>query len=252
MEKKTVLITGASSGIGLETAKLLLLKGHKVVGTGRRKERLEAIKNEFGAENFLALHFDVSDFGQAENAIKNLPPDWKNIDVLFNNAGNAHGLDLFQDGPSSDWGSMIDINVKGLFLLTECVLPGMLARKKGHIINMGSVAADQIYPKGAAYCASKAAVSAFTKGLRMDLNAAGIKVSEIKPGMVETEFSLVRFKGDEKRAKSVYEGLKPLSGKDVAEVVVYMIEAPEHVNLAEVTLMPLAQASTTLFKRELK
>jgi 3-hydroxy acid dehydrogenase/malonic semialdehyde reductase len=250
MEKKTIFISGVTSGIGLETAKILLEKGHRIIGTGRRKERLEDIFNQFGPDLFLPLCFDLSDMEATETALKSIPEDWQAIDILFNNAGNAHGLDFFQEGNRSDWEAMVDINIKGLVLVTEFFLPGMIARKKGHIINMGSVAADQIYPKGAMYCASKAAVSAFTQGLRMDLNAHGIKVSEIKPGMVETEFSLVRFKGDEDRAQKVYQGLKPLSGKDVAEVVVYMMEAPAHVNLAEILIMPLAQASTTLFNRQ--
>jgi NADP-dependent 3-hydroxy acid dehydrogenase YdfG len=250
MEVKTIFISGVTSGMGMETALLLLDKGHRVIGTGRRKDRLDTLAKQYGPDLFLPLCFDVADTVSAEAALKNIPEEWQNIDILFNNAGNAHGLDLFQEGKQEDWEAMIDINIRGLVWLTGYFLPSMLARKKGHIINMGSVAADQIYPKGAMYCASKAAVSAFTQGLRMDLNASGIKVSEIKPGMVETEFSLIRFKGDEDRAKKVYEGLKPLSGKDVAEVIVYMMEAPEHVNLAEVLIMPLAQASTTIFNRQ--
>lgn len=250
METKTIFISGVTSGIGLETAKILMDKGHRVLGTGRRMDRLELLVRQYGPERFLPLCFDAGDTAACEVALNSIPEDWQTLDILFNNAGNAHGLDFFQDSDRADWEAMIDINIRGLVYITSYFLPRMLARGKGHILNMGSIAADQVYPKGAMYCASKAAVSAFTQGLRMDLNAAGIKVSEIKPGMVETEFSLVRFKGDEDRAGKVYEGLKPLSGRDVADVVVYMMEAPAHVNLAEVLLMPLAQAGTTLFNRK--
>lgn len=248
MNQKTILITGATSGIGSETARLLLEKGHRIVATGRRKERLDQLASEYG-DQILTLCFDVQDRDAVRAQIDSLPPDWKTIDVLVNNAGNAHGMDSFQTGNWADWEAMIDINVKGLVAVTEAVLPLMRIRQKGHIINLGSIAGDQPYANGSLYCASKAAVSTFTDCLRIDLNREGIKVSEIKPGMVETEFSLVRFKGDEERARKVYQGVTPLTGKDVAEVIVYMVEAPAHVNLAEVLLLPLAQASATVFNR---
>ena len=250
MRKKLACITGATSGIGRETALLLRDRGYRILATGRRKERLEALSSEFPPEDLHTLCFDVRDREAIQKNFSGLPPDWQDIDVLVNNAGNAHGLDLFQDGSWADWEAMIDGNVKGLVAVTEAVLPLMRRRGQGHILNLGSIAGDQAYAKGALYCASKSAVSMFTECLRIDLNAEGIKVSEIKPGMVETDFSLVRFKGDAERAAKVYEGVKPLSGKDVAEVIVYMIEAPAHVNLAEVMLMPLAQASATVFNRK--
>jgi NADP-dependent 3-hydroxy acid dehydrogenase YdfG len=250
MQTKTALITGATSGIGLETARILHAKGYSIIATGRRQERLDALKSEFSNERIFTCCFDVRNREELQSQIQSLPEEWKAIDVLINNAGNAHGMEPFQEGNWTDWEAMIDINIKGLVAVTEAVLPLMLARKSGHIINVSSIAGDQAYPKGSLYCASKSAVSMITECLRIDLNAEGIKVSEIKPGMVETEFSLVRFKGDQSRAESVYKGVTPLSGKDVAEVIVYMVEAPKHVNIAEVLLMPLDQASTTVFNRK--
>jgi len=250
MSRKTALITGATSGIGLETARILHQKGYHIIGTGRRKDRLENLEAEFKCERILTLCFDVRNRTELRSLIQSVPEEWKAIDVLINNAGNAHGMEPFQDGSWQDWEAMIDINIKGLIAVTEVVLPFMLARKSGHILNIGSIAGDQAYAKGSLYCASKSAVSMITECLRIDLNAEGIKVSEIKPGMVETEFSLVRFKGDEQRVKQVYNGVTPLTGKDVAEVIVYMLEAPKHVNIAEVLLMPLDQASTTVFNRK--
>jgi 3-hydroxy acid dehydrogenase / malonic semialdehyde reductase len=251
MQKKLACITGATSGIGRETALLLKEKGYRILATGRRIERLQTLSDQFSPDDIHTLCFDVRDRDAVRHQFSTLPPDWQDIDVLVNNAGNAHGLDLFQEGSWTDWEAMIDANVKGLVAVTEAVLPFMRRRGKGHIVNLGSIAGDQAYAKGALYCASKSAVSMFTECLRIDLNAEGIKVSEIKPGMVETEFSLVRFKGDAERAAKVYEGVQPLTGKDVAEVLVYMIEAPAHVNVAEVLLMPLAQASATVFNRKL-
>ena len=239
---RLVCITGATSGIGLETARILHSKGYRILATGRRQDRLDALQNELG-ERIHCLNFDVRDRAALRSAVENLPAEWQDIEVLVNNAGNAHGLDLFQDGSWDDWEVMIDINVKGLVAMTEAILPTMRRLGRGHIVNLSSIAGMQGYPKGALYCASKSAVSMLSECLRIDLNAEGIKVSDIRPGMVETEFSLVRFKGDEERAANVYKGLKPLSGRDVAEVIVFMIEAPAHVNLAEVLLLPLAQAS---------
>jgi len=250
MAKKIALITGATSGIGLETARILHQKGYWIIATGRREENLKNLEKEFENERIITLCFDVKDRDAVQKNINGLPDEWKQIDVLINNAGNAHGLDLFQDGSWADWEAMIDVNVKGLIAVTEAVLHFMRERKSGHIINVSSIAADQAYAKGSLYCATKSAVSMITECLRIDLNAEGIKVSEIKPGMVETEFSLVRFKGDAERAKQVYKGCEPLTGKDVAEVIAYMVEAPRHVNIAEVLLMPLDQASTTVFNRK--
>jgi NADP-dependent 3-hydroxy acid dehydrogenase YdfG len=181
--------------------------------------------------------------------LASLPENWREISLLINNAGNAHGMDFFQEGNWDDWEAMMDINVKGLLAVTEAVLPAMRASGKGHIINVGSIAGEQPYPKGSVYCASKSAVKMISDCLRIDLNTEGIKVSEIRPGMVETDFSLVRFKGDTDRAAQVYKGLKPLSGKDVAEAILWMAEAPAHVNLSEVVIMPLAQASARDFHR---
>jgi 3-hydroxy acid dehydrogenase/malonic semialdehyde reductase len=250
MDKRIVLITGATSGIGLETARILHSNGYYIIATGRREEKLKALQTEFNDERIYTLCFDVRNRAAIRSNLDRLPEDWKKIDVLVNNAGNAHGMDLFQDGKWEDWEAMIDINIKGLIAVTEAVLPSMLKNKSGHIINVSSIAGQQAYPKGSLYCASKSAVSMITECLRIDLNQEGIKVSEIKPGMVETEFSLVRFKGDAERAKQVYKGVEPLTGKDVAEVIVYMIQAPKHVNIAEVLLMPLAQASATVFNRK--
>lgn len=248
MSKKTALITGATSGIGWATAIRLHQEGFRIIGTGRRKDRLLELEKKLKTDIF-TLKFDVRQRNQVQAALASLPPDWQNIDILINNAGNAHGLDLVQDGNWDDWEAMIDINVKGLIAVTESVLPGMMARKTGHIINLGSIAADQAYIRGAVYCASKAAVSLFTQGLRLDLNAAGIKISELKAGMVETEFSLIRFKGDSQRANQVYSGLEPLKAEDIADTIAYMALAPHHVNLAEVLMLPLAQASAHTFNR---
>ncbi len=246
--KKIALITGATSGIGLETTRLLLAADWNVIITGRRKDRLDQLSEEFG-DAVHALHFDVRDRQELRKQLGNLPESWQQIALLVNNAGNAHGLDHFQDGSWEDWEAMIDINVKGLLAVTKAVLPLMRQRGEGHIINIGSIAGEQPYAKGSVYCASKSAVSMLSDCLRIDLNAEGIKVSEIRPGMVETDFSLVRFKGDAERAAQVYKGLKPLSGKDVAEAIVWMALAPAHVNLAEVVIMPLAQASARDFNR---
>lgn len=245
---KTALITGSTSGIGWATACKLHQMGFRIIATGRRQERLNELQKILET-NVLTMNFDVSNRIEVQESLQNLPADWSQIDVLINNAGNAHGLDLIQDGNWADWEAMIDINVKGLLAVTEVILPGMIERKSGHIINLGSIAGDQAYAKGAVYCASKAAVSLLTQGMRLDLNAVGIKVSELKAGMVETEFSKVRFKGDSDRAAGVYSGLEPLKAEDVADTLAFMISAPRHVNLAEVLLLPLAQASAHTFHR---
>ena len=247
--KKIALVTGATSGIGLETTRLLAAAGWHIIINGRRQDRLEALEQEYGGQ-VLPLCFDVRDRAELRRLLQDLPEAWQDVSLLINNAGNAHGLEPFQEGSWEDWEAMIDINVKGLLAVTEAVLPLMLRRKSGHIINIGSIAGDQPYAKGSVYCASKSAVSMLSDCLRIDLNTEGIKVSEIKPGMVETDFSLIRFKGDRERAAQVYKGLKPLSGRDVAEAILWMVQAPAHVNLAEVVIMPLAQASARDFHRQ--
>jgi len=246
--KPIALVTGATSGIGLETTLLLIRHGWRVIATGRREDRLTGLQQEWGDAVF-PLCFDVRSRSDVQKQLASLPEAWSDISLLINNAGNAHGLELFQDGNWEDWEAMIDINVKGLLAVTEAVLPTMRKQGRGHIINIGSIAGEQPYPKGSVYCASKSAVNMISDCLRIDLNTEGIKVSEIRPGMVETDFSLVRFKGDAQRAAQVYKGLKPLSGKDVAEAILWMVQAPAHVNLSEVVILPLAQASVRDFHR---
>jgi NADP-dependent 3-hydroxy acid dehydrogenase YdfG len=249
--KRTVLITGATSGIGEATARKLSGGPYRLILCGRRKQKLDQLSKELsGITEIQTLSFDVRDHKAAENAINTLRPPLDRIDVLINNAGNAHGLDPIQSGSIEDWDAMIDINVKGLLYLTRIVTPGMVSRASGHVINLGSIAGKEVYPNGNVYCASKFAVDALTRGMRMDLNPYGIKVTSINPGLVETEFSLVRFKGDKERASKAYEGMIPLSGDDIAEVIRYVLEQPDHVVLADITVFPKAQASSTVVKRE--
>jgi len=250
MEKKIVLITGATSGIGEATAKLLAKNNFKLILCGRREERLSKLSKELSPSTEIhTLQFDVSNQTQVATAIQSLPKQWKKIDVLINNAGNAHGLSAIQNGNIDDWNKMIDINVKGLLYVSKEIMNGMIERQSGHIINIGSIAGEEVYPNGNVYCASKFAVDAITKGMRYDLNPYGIKVTEIKPGMVDTEFSLVRFKGDDERAKNVYKGMQPLTGNDIAEIILFTITRPAHVVLADVLVFPTAQASATVVKR---
>ncbi len=250
MDKRIALITGATSGIGEATARLLATKNFKLILCGRREDRLATLANELGKKTeTTTLSFDVRDYDAVKNAIASLPEQWRKIDVLVNNAGNAHGLDPIQTGNVADWDAMIDINVKGLLYVSREVIPVMTARNSGHIINVGSIAGKEVYPNGNVYCASKFAVDALTRGIRMDLNSFGIKVTSINPGMVETEFSLVRFKGDAERASNVYKGLDPLVGDDIANIILYVLEAPKHVVLADITVLPTAQASATMVKR---
>jgi NADP-dependent 3-hydroxy acid dehydrogenase YdfG len=250
MTKRIVLITGATSGIGAATARLLANHNFKLILCGRRAERLQAMAEELKtATEIHTLTFDVRDQQATAKAIQSLPADWKNIDVLINNAGNAHGLDPIQTGAIADWDAMIDINVKGLLYVSKEIIPGMTDRKQGHIINIGSIAGKEVYPNGNVYCASKFAVDALTKGMRMDLNPFGIKVTGIHPGLVETEFSVVRFKGDEEKAATVYKGLEPLKPEDIADVILYTLQAPAHVVLADITIFPTAQGSASLVKR---
>ena len=249
MKKKTILITGASSGIGKATAELFAKRGERLILCGRRQERLEQLKAKFNTETQL-LNFDVRDRKAVFDAIGSLPKEWKQIDVLINNAGNAHGLDTVDNANLDDWDAMIDGNVKGLMYVTKAILPQMLERKAGQIINLGSIAGLEVYPKGNVYCASKFAVDAFTQGLRIDLNPHSIRVCAIHPGLVETEFSMVRFKGDEQRSEGVYNTLDPLQAEDVANAIAYMVDVPQHVTVADLTLLPTDQANATVINRK--
>lgn len=247
---RIALITGATSGIGEATARLLAHHNFKIILCGRRMDRLEKLSVELSTiTEVTSLCFDVREQLDVKHAIASLPEKWKPIDVLINNAGNAHGLDPIQTGSIQDWNDMIDINVKGLLYVSKEVMPIMIDRKSGHIINLGSIAGKEVYPNGNVYCASKFAVDALTRGMRMDLNPYGIKVTSINPGLVETEFSLVRFKGDQEKASLTYKGIEPLTGKDIAEIILYTLQAPAHVMLADITVFPTAQASSTVVKR---
>jgi NADP-dependent 3-hydroxy acid dehydrogenase YdfG len=247
--KKIACITGASSGIGWATAKALSKEGFQLILCGRRLDRLEALQAELSTESYMLI-FDVGDSNAVKLAFEKLPAEWRSIDVLINNAGNAHGMAPIQSGDEADWDAMMNSNVNGLLYVSQAVIPVMIERKSGHILNLSSIAGKQIYPNGNVYCASKAAVEALTQGMRLDLNPFYIKVSSVAPGAVNTEFSAVRFKGDMDRANAVYQGFTPLVAEDVAEVIRYMVMAPKHVNLADVLLLPTAQASAGLVKRD--
>jgi 3-hydroxy acid dehydrogenase / malonic semialdehyde reductase len=250
MDKRIALITGATSGIGEATAKLLASKNFKLILCGRRQERLDTLQAELSKQTEVTtLSFDVRDYASVKQQLASLPPAWKNIDVLINNAGNAHGLDPIQSGSVEDWDAMMDINVKGLLYVSREVIPIMTERKSGHVINIGSIAGKEVYQNGNVYCASKFAVDALTRGIRMDLNPFGIKVTSINPGLVETEFSVVRFKGDTTRAASVYKGIEALKGEDIADIILYVLSAPKHVVLADITVFPTAQGAATQVNR---
>lgn len=247
----TVLITGATSGIGRATADILARDGYRLVLCGRREERLTDLKLKLGKRAEVhTLAFDVADREAVFMAIGSLPNVFADIDVLINNAGNAHGLGPIQEGDPMDWDAMFDSNVKGLLNVSKAVLPGMVARRRGHVINIGSIAGKQVYANGSVYCASKFAVDALTQGMRIDLNAHGIKVGAIDPGAVETEFSEVRFKGDAQRAKEVYRGFEPLLPGDIAEIIHFAITRPSRVNIADLLVLPTAQASASLIHRK--
>jgi 3-hydroxy acid dehydrogenase / malonic semialdehyde reductase len=248
---KIALITGATSGIGRATAIALAREGYHIIGTGRRTDRLEELKQQITEVPVLTLQFDVRDKEAVQQALANLPTEWQNVEVLVNNAGNAHGLSPIQNGDVEDWDAMLDINVKGLLYVTKAVLPLMQQRKKGHIINIGSIAGKEVYANGNVYCASKFAVDAISKAMRIDLVQEGIKVSEVNPGLVETEFSEVRFKGDTERAATVYQGYEPLKAEDIADLIAFIVTRPAHVNLAEVLILPTAQASATVVNKQL-
>lgn len=249
MKKKTILITGATSGIGQATANLFAQRGDRLILCGRRQERLDELQGVFDCETHL-LNFDVRERAAVFSAIESLPNDWKKINLLINNAGNAHGLDPVHKANLDDWDAMIDGNVKGLMYVTKAVLPQMVDRKEGQIVNVGSIAGIEVYPNGNVYCASKFAVDAFTQGLRLDLNPYGIRICAVHPGLVETEFSMVRFKGDEERSKKVYNTLTPLTPEDVANAIAYMVDVPPHVTVADLTLLPTDQANATVINRK--
>ncbi len=243
------MITGASSGIGLATARVLAEHKYNLIICGRREERLQALQAELAAK--VAVDYRVFDVRNRQQVADVLGPVVANraIDVLINNAGNAHGLAPVHEGDVDDWDAMIDGNVKGLLYVSKAIIPQMVERKAGHIINIGSIAGKEVYPNGNVYCASKHAVDALTNGMRLDLNPYGIKVSQISPGLVETEFSKVRFKGDETRAAGVYANMEALQAQDIAEIALFMLSRPAHVNVSDVIVLPTAQASSTLVNR---
>lgn len=248
--KQTALITGATSGIGKATATLLAKNNFNVIICGRRKNRLETLSIELS--KFTEVHtlqFDVAKKGEVKEALENLPESFSNIDVLVNNAGNAHGLATIQDGSIDDWDAMLDINVKGLLYVSKAIIPKMIERNTGFIVNIGSIAGKDVYRNGNVYCASKFAVNALNKSMRLDLNEYNIRVSGIHPGLVETEFSEVRFKGDTERAKTVYTGYKALQAEDIADIIHFVVTRPYHVNIEDLVVYPTAQASATLINK---
>ena len=252
LENQIVLITGASSGIGEACARLFAKYGAKLILAARRLEKLENLAKELNKEyntEIYLLQLDVRDRTLVETTLNNLPEAWQALDILINNAGLSRGLDKLHEGSVEDWEEMIDTNVKGLLYVTKTLLPGMINRNKGHVVNIGSIAGRQTYPKGNVYCASKAAVRAISEGLKQDLLGTPIRITEIQPGLVESEFSIVRFHGNEDKANKVYQDLTPLTPADVADVVFFCITRPAHVNISEILLVPVDQATTTLVHR---
>lgn len=246
------MITGATSGIGKATAEHFAAQGIALVLCGRRQDRLNALSQALGKQTRVhTLTFDVRDREAVLNAMASLPEAFAVIDILVNNAGNAHGMDTIDTGNLDDWDAMLDINVKGLLYVSRAVIPKMIKQKSGHIINIGSTAGKEVYPKGNVYCASKFAVDAINQGMRIDLNAHGIRVGAVNPGLVETEFSKVRFKDDADRAASVYKGYQPLRPEDIADIIYFVISRPYHVNIADLVVMPTAQASSTIVNKTL-
>lgn len=251
MEEKTALITGATSGIGKATAQLFAKNSIKLVLCGRRKDRLDQLEKQLSSFTKVhTLNFDIREKDAVFNAIESLPNDFSDIDILINNAGNAHGMEPINEGSTEDWDAMLDINVKGLLYISKAIIPKMVEKESGHIINIGSTAGKEVYPNGNVYCASKHAVDAISQGMRIDLNKYGIKVGAVNPGMVETEFSNVRFKGDDERADNVYKGFEVLKPEDIADIIYFVISRPYRVNIADLTVMSTAQASSTIVNRQ--
>jgi NADP-dependent 3-hydroxy acid dehydrogenase YdfG len=249
--KPTAFITGATSGIGKATAEIFAKNNIRLILCGRRADRLESLQQELGKlTDVTTLQFDVSKRNEVENAIKSLPENFKRIDILINNAGNAHGMSSIQDGDIDDWDAMLDINVKGLLYVSKAIFTQMVARNNGFIVNIGSIAGKEVYPNGNVYCASKHAVNALNKAMRVDLNKHNIRVSAIHPGAVETEFSEVRFKGNSEKAKSVYTGYKALQAEDIADIIHFVITRPFHVNIEDLVVYSTAQASPTILNKK--
>jgi len=247
----TVFITGATSGIGKATAEFLAKHNYRLILCGRNQDRLKELKQTLGKQTAITtLQFDIRDKEAVFSAIESLPENFRDIDVLINNAGNAHGMSSIQDGDINDWDAMLDINVKGLLYVSRAILPKMIEKNTGFIVNIGSTAGKEVYPKGNVYCASKSAVEAINKGMRMDLNQYNIRVSAIHPGLVETAFSDVRFKGDTERAKKVYQGYKALQPEDIAEIIHFVITRPYHINIEDLVVFPSAQASATIINKK--
>ncbi|MGA8044402.1 MAG: SDR family NAD(P)-dependent oxidoreductase [Terracidiphilus sp.] len=253
LRNKIVFITGASSGIGAATAMAFAAEGCRLLLAARRAGKLAEVAleaRERGAKAVYSIDLDVRDHRAVQTAIDELPPEWAEIDILVNNAGLSRGLDKLYMGKLQDWEEMIDTNVKGLLYVTRAVVPGMVVRGRGHVINLGSTAGDITYPNGAVYCGTKAAERAINDGLRQDVLGTPVRVTSVDPGMVETDFSLVRFRGDEERAAKVYKGVKPLTGADVADAIVWAASRPAHVNIARILMTPVQQANSLLFSRE--
>ena len=248
---KTAFITGATSGIGKATAELFAKNKFRLVLCGRRKERLEELRTNLSKlTQVTTLQFDVSKREEVKNAIASIPEEFKKIDILINNAGNAHGLSTIQEGSIDDWEAMLDINVKGLLYVSKAIIPQMIENNSGFIVNIGSTAGKEVYRNGNVYCASKFAVNALNKSMRLDLNEYNIRVSGIHPGLVETEFSDVRFKGDSDRAKTVYQGYKALQAEDIADIIHFVVTRPYHVNIEDLVVYPTAQASATIINKK--
>jgi len=254
MRNKIVMITGVSAGIGKACAEVFAEAGAKLILLARRKEKLtelsEVVRKNFGTSCYI-IECDVSDMKTLSSSIRNMPPEWQQIDVLINNAGLARGFNKIQDGEISDWEEMIDTNIKGLLFVSRLILPGMIERAEGHVINIASIAGRQVYPAGNVYCATKHAVKALSEGMSIDLNGTGVKVTNIDPGLVETEFASVRFHGDEDKAAGVYMGYTPLTGRDVAETVLFAATRPKHVMIQDLSVTPTDQANTYIVNKKL-
>ena len=249
---KIALITGATSGIGKATAHAFAKNNINLILCGRKSAVLKELESELSKQvDVTTLNFDVRDKNEVFNKIEGLPESFQNIDILINNAGNAHGMDPIQDGNLDDWDAMLDINVKGLLYVSKAIIPGMIERKSGHIINIGSTAGKEVYPNGNVYCASKFAVDALNQGMRIDLNKSGIKVGAVNPGLTQTDFSKVRFKGDNEKAEKVYQCFEELQPEDIADIISFVVSRPYHVNIADLTVMPSAQASSTILNKNL-